>query len=115
MARTVGLPLMLVTLLVGAYLFMSQARSTGPTSAAATREEAHATAVAAGSSFQGAEPVLDDWYASNGTYAGAPLPPAFGVALVRADATSYCLQTTSSATPASHEDGPGGGPQPGPC
>ena len=106
---------MLVTLLVGAYLFMTQARSTGPTSASATREEAQATAVAAGSNFQGAQPVLDEWYASNGTYAGAPLPPAFGVALVRADATSYCLQTTSAATAVTHETGPGGSPQPGPC
>lgn len=115
MARTVGLPLMLVTLLFGAYLFMTQARSSGPASPAATREVAQATAVAAVSNFEGAQPVLADWFASNATYAGAVLPPAFGVALVRADSTSYCLQTTSTATPVSHETGPGGTPQPGPC
>lgn len=115
MGRTIGLPLLLVTLLIGAYLFMTQARSNGPTSAAATREEAQATAVAVGSNFQGADPVLADWFASNGTYAGATLPPAFGVTLVRADATSYCLQTTSTAIAVSHEDGPDGSPEPGPC
>lgn len=106
---------MLVSLLLGAYLFMTQARSSGPTSAAATREEAQAAAVATGSNFQGAQPVLDEWYASNGTYVGVVLPPAFGVAVMRAGTTSYCLQTTSSATPVSHEAGPGGSPLPGPC
>jgi hypothetical protein len=36
------------------------------------------------------------------------------VTLVRADATSYCLQTVAGAA-VEHELGPGGQPQPGAC
>jgi hypothetical protein len=38
------------------------------------------------------------------------LPPAYGIAVVRADAASYCLQRG-----AEHVDGPNGTPAPGPC
>ena len=55
-------------------------------------------------------------YAANGTYAGAQLPPGSGVVLVRADAASYCLQTTGAASTMMHETGPNGtAAQPGPC
>jgi hypothetical protein len=50
----------------------------------------------------------------NGTYAGATLQPVFGVTLVSANATSYCLQSGTGET-AQHVTGPGGAPQPGPC
>ncbi len=50
----------------------------------------------------------------HGTYAGATLEPVFGVALVQAGATSYCLQSGTGAT-AQHVTGPGGSPTPGPC
>ena len=53
---------------------------------------------------------MQAFYTQSGTYAGATLPPGSGVVLVRADATSYCLQAG-----AEHEDGPGGLPQPGGC
>lgn len=38
-----------------------------------------------------------------------------GVALVRADASSYCLQTTADPTAVMHDAGPNGTVEPGPC
>ena len=114
MSRTLGLPLLLVSLAVGGYLFMAQSKSSGPTSAVVTQAESQASAFTAGTNFQGADQVMEGWYAENGTYAGATLPPGSGVDLVRADATSYCLQTVAGST-VEHEVGPGGQPQPGSC
>jgi hypothetical protein len=115
MARTLGLPLLLVVLLIGGYLSMRQAGSSGPSSPAVTQAETQAQVATAGINFQGMAPVLASWYAANGTYVGAALPPGSGVELVRADATSYCLQTIGAATATMHETGPGGSPEPGPC
>jgi hypothetical protein len=42
------------------------------------------------------------------------VPPSFGVALVRADASSYCIQTGAGSA-LQHETGPGGSPRPGAC
>ena len=95
MSRLIGLPLVLVSLAVGGYLFYVQTRSEGPTAPAVTRAEAQAESVAAGSNFQGADVLLQAWYAENATYAGATLPPGSGVVLVRADASTYCLQTVA--------------------
>ena len=114
-ARTLGLPLLLVVLLIGGFLTMEQLGSSGPTAPAATQAEAEAQAATAGTDLQGIAPVLAGWYAANGTYAGASLPPGSGVELVRADASSYCLQTVGAATATMHETGPNGSPQPGPC
>lgn len=113
-SRTLGLPLVLLTLLVGGYLFATQARTEGPAAPAVTQAEARAAAAVAGTNFQGADTALQAWYAANGTYAGAELPPGSGVTLVRADTGSYCLETGSGTTLA-HEVGPNGAPQPGPC
>ncbi len=115
MSRTLGLPLLLVTLLIGGYLFMQQSKTSGPTSSVVTQAETQAAAFTAATNFQGTVEVLQASYAANGTYAGAALPPGSGVALVRADATSYCLQTTGDATAVMHETGPNGTVQPGPC
>jgi hypothetical protein len=113
-ARTLGLPLLLVALLVGGYLFTQQSKSVGPTSAAVTQAEAQASSAASATSFAAALPALQAWFADHGSYAGVALPPAYAVTVVRADAVSYCLQ--SGAPPAvSHLSGPGGSPQPGPC
>jgi hypothetical protein len=113
-SRTLGLPLLLVALLVGGYLFTQQSKSVGPTSAAVTQAEAQASSAASATSFAAALPTLQAWFADHGSYAGVTLPPAYAVTVVRADATSYCLQ--SGAPPAvSHLSGPGGSPQPGPC
>jgi hypothetical protein len=114
MSRTLGLPLLLVALLVGGYLFMAQNKSSGPSSAVVTQAESQAQSFAAGTNLQGADQVLQGWYAENGTYAGAPMAPGSGVTLARADATSYCIET-GTGTAVMHETGPGGQPQSGPC
>ena len=115
MTRALGLPLLLVTLLLGGYLFTQQSKTSGPTSSVVTQAETQAAAFTAASNFQGTIAVLQASFAANGTYAGAALPPGSGVVLLRADATSYCLQTTGDATTVMHETGPNGTVQPGPC
>lgn len=110
MARYIGLPSLLVALVIGAYLFATDAKKNGPTAPTVTQEINRAQASVAATNFQGAGTALQAWYAQNGTYAGATLPPGTGVVLVRADATSYCLQAG-----AEHEVGPGGQVLPGGC
>jgi hypothetical protein len=114
MSRTIGLPLILVTLVVGGYLFVQQSKSNGPSAPAVTQAEQQAGTFVAGTNFQAAAQVLQGYYAENGTYAGATLEPGSGVALMRADATSFCLQA-GAGTGVQHESGPNGTPQPGPC
>jgi hypothetical protein len=117
MTRTLGLPLLLVSLLIGGYLFTQQTKSTGPTSDVVTQAETQAQAFSAGTNFQAIVPLMDAAFASNGTYAGAELPVGSGVTLVRADATSYCLQSQGTGDPPAvmHETGPHGTVQPDPC
>jgi hypothetical protein len=107
--------MLLVALLVGGFLFAKQMGSTGPTAPVVTQAEAQAQAVAATTSFQAGDTALQAAYAENNTYAGAVLPPGSGAVLIRADATSYCLQTLPGVTPVSHETGPNGSAQPGGC
>jgi hypothetical protein len=114
MSRVLGLPLLLVSLAVGAYLFVAQTRSEGPTASAITQAEAQAESAVAGANFSGAAVLLQAWYAENATYAGATLPPGSGVVLVRADTSAYCLQTVAGSG-VQHELGPSGQPLPGPC
>src|SRR5262245_7784974 len=114
MTRLIGLVAVLSALAVGAYLFAVQSQQEGPTAEGATQVEAQAASAAAGTNFQGAAQALQGWYAANGTYTGATLPPGSGVVLVRADAGGYCLQTPPGSA-LEHELGPGGSPQPGPC
>jgi hypothetical protein len=114
MTRTFGLVAILAALAAGAYLFAVQSRKEGPTANAVTQVESQAVSAAAGTNFQGAAQVLQAWYAANGTYAGATLPPGSGVVLARADQSGYCLQATAGGT-LEHELGPGGSPQPGAC
>ena len=104
--------LLVLTLAVGGYVFAQQSKQEGPASQAAQQAEAEAAAAASATSFAAALPTLQAWYADRGTYAGAALPPSFGVTLVRGDATSFCLQTADGQ---SHETGPNGAPAPGPC
>jgi hypothetical protein len=115
MTRTLGLPLLLVSLLIGGYLFTQQSKTAGPTSDAAALAETQAQQFTAATNFQPVVPLMDAAFQANGTYAGADLPLGSGVTLVRADATSYCLQTTGDPTTAMHEAGPNGTVQPGPC
>jgi hypothetical protein len=115
MTRTLGLSLLLASLLIGGYLFIQESKTSGPSAPAVTQAETQAQAAVVATNFQGMASVLQAWDSSNGTYAGAALPPGSGVALVRADATSYCLETIGSATATMHETGPNGTPQPGAC
>jgi hypothetical protein len=113
-ARTLGLPVLLISLIIGAYLFATQSKNEGPTSPAITQAEAQANQAVAGTNFQGADASMQAWFAENQTYAGATLAPGAAVVLVRADTTSYCLQS-NAGTAVEHENGPGGTAQPGPC
>ena len=62
--------------------------------------------------FTGAEASLAAQRTVSGTYAGTPVQPP--ITLVRADATSYCLQLDQGAAH-QHLVGPDGTAQPGPC
>jgi hypothetical protein len=110
MLRVIGIPAILVTLLIGAYLAMKSMQSNGPTSATGRQEIAQANSAGAEVDFNQVVPGLQAYFDENSTYVGATLPPGSGVVLVTAAATSYCLQAGDE-----HEVGPGGTPQPGPC
>jgi len=112
--RSMGLVSMLLALAIGAYVFTTQMRTTGPTSKSGQKAQQDATAAAATANFQAAAPALQAYFLEHGTYVGATLQGVFGVTLARADATSYCLQVGAGET-AQHETGPGGSPAPGPC
>src|SRR5919204_6515873 len=112
MGRTLGIPLLLVSLAIGGFLYVSQLKSSGPTSAAVTKAETQAEVSVAGTNFQAADASMQTWFADHQSYAGATLDPSYQVAVVRADATSYCLQTAAGSA-VEHEVGPGGQPQPG--
>jgi hypothetical protein len=110
MSRSLGFPLLIISLAIGGFLFVKQSQTAGPTSPVAQRAETQAAAAASGTNFAAALPELQSWYADHGTYAGVTLPPVYGITVARADATSFCLQSGDE-----HQDGPAGPPQPGPC
>jgi hypothetical protein len=110
MLRVIGVPAILITLFIGAYLSMKNMQSNGPTSASGQQEIAQAHSAGAGVEFNQVVPGLQAYFDQNNTYVGATLPPGSGVTLVTADSTSYCLQSGDE-----HEVGPGGTPQSGPC
>jgi hypothetical protein len=112
MARGLSLVSLLATLLVVGWLLTAQ-NGQGPTRAQTTQAVDQAAAAAAGIAFQQAEAQLEQGHALNGTYAGASLA-GFGVTLVRADASTYCLQNGAGST-LTHLAGPGGTAAPGPC
>jgi len=115
MTRLLGLPALLIVLAVGGYLYAKDAKSNGPTSGAVSQAIAGADTAVAATNFRGADAALQAFFAQNGTYAGATLPPGSGVFLVRSDAGSYCLQATGAGGAAEHENGPGGAALPGAC
>jgi len=110
MTRFIGLSMLLVTLAIGGYLISQQLKSEGPTSPPVQQAITQANAAVAATNFEQADAAMQGFFAQSGTYEGAVLPPGTGVVLVRADASSYCLQAG-----AEHEAGPGGAPQPGSC
>jgi hypothetical protein len=117
MVRVFALVAVLAALPTGAYVFVQrQAGDSGSTPSAplVVQDEAQANAAVAGTNFRSADVALQAWFAANGSYAGASLPPGTGVVLVRADSTGYCLQAGTGAN-AEREVGPNGHPEPGAC
>jgi hypothetical protein len=113
--RVLGLPLVLVALAVGGFVFYQHSRSNNsPSPPAITQMESQASIAVATTNFSGAAEMLQGFFAQNGTYAGATLPPGTGVIIVKADDSGYCLQSADGATN-EHEYGPSGQVQPGPC
>ena len=114
MTRTLGLTMLLVSLLIVGVLFVQQTQTSSPSAPAVTQDDATRPALCR-DELPGHGNALQACYAGSGTCTGATLPPGSGVVLVHADATSYCLQTLGSATATVHETGPNGTPQPGAC
>ncbi len=114
MGRAVGLISLVCTLALVAVLMAMSMQHNGPTSASAKQAEQQADAAVASMNFTAAATQLEVFHAENTTYAGATLPPAFGVTLVRSDAASYCLQAGTGTT-VQHFVGPGGSAAAGPC
>jgi hypothetical protein len=115
MTRSLGIVSLVVVLAIGAYVFAEQAKTSGPSSPPVQQEVGQAQTAVSATNFEGAAESLQAEFAQSGSYAGATLPPGSGVVLVRADATSYCLQATAPDGSAEHEAGPGGQPLQGPC
>ena len=115
MGRAFGLVALVSSLAIVAVLMALSMQHSGPTSPTAKRAESEANVAVAGINFSGAATELAAYQAENGTYAGATLPPSFGVTLVRADAASYCLQAAGAGTAVQHFVGPGGPAAAGPC
>jgi len=114
MGRAFGLISIVVSLALVAILWALTMQHSGPTSSTAKRAEADATAAVSSLNFTAAATQLEAYHAENATYAGAVLPPSFGVTVVRADAASYCLQAGVGGA-VQHFAGPGGTPAAGPC
>jgi type II secretory pathway pseudopilin PulG len=114
MSRGFGLVAMICSLAIVAALMALNAGQNGPTSKGARVAEAQAQTAVGSLNFAQAATELEAYHAENGTYAGASLPPAFGVTLARADAASYCLQAGVGGS-TQHFAGPGGTAAPGPC
>jgi type II secretory pathway pseudopilin PulG len=107
MARAFGLvSLLLVVVVIGFMLTSQQSGSTRKQQSEAVDE---AQTAASGIAFQQAETQLEQQHSLNGTYAGTSLA-GFGVTLVRADASTYCIQNATA-----HVAGPGGTAAAGPC
>src|SRR5436309_8698673 len=113
MTRGLGLLSLVVSLAVGAYLLSAEMATQSRAKAKDAQLVNMAQDAAASTTLQQAAAALDQSRALNGSYAGANLA-GFGVTLVRADASSYCLQTVSHAS-VFHLAGPGGTPGRGAC
>jgi len=105
---------MVVSLAIVAVLWAMSMQSHGPSSSSTQRAERDATDAVSSINFTAAGPELEAFRAEHGTYAGAALPAAFGVTLVRADAASYCLQSGAGSS-VQHFTGPSGAAAAGPC
>jgi hypothetical protein len=107
MARALGTVSLLVTLVVIGWMLTAQ--QSGSSRKQQKRAVDQAQVTANGVVFEQAQAQLEQQHALNGTYAGTPLS-GFGVTLVGADASSYCIQNATA-----HLAGPGGAAATGPC
>jgi Tfp pilus assembly protein PilE len=114
MGRSLGVISLVVSLALVGILWALTMQHSGPTSATAESAESKASAAVSAMNFTAAATQLEAYHAENATYAGASVPPSFGVTLVRADATSYCLQTGVGSA-AQHFTGPSGAAAAGAC
>ena len=112
MTKLLGLASLLAALAVGGYLLSAQLGTTGPTSKTGSAAISEAGSEVSALNLQQAALALEQARLQSATYAGADLA-GFAVALRRADATSYCIE--SLRAPVSHLVGPGGTAAPGPC
>jgi hypothetical protein len=113
MARALAFVCLVTSLGAAAYLASRQMQESGPASPAATHAITVGQEIAGGVNLQQAAAALDEFRTANGTFAGAPVG-GLGVRLVRADTTSYCIETDSAGA-LFHEAGPNGSPAAGPC
>jgi hypothetical protein len=113
MTRGLGLLSLVASLAIGGYVLSGQMSTQSPAKAKGMKAITVAQDAAAATGLQQASSALEQSHALNGTYAGANLA-GFGVTLVRADASSYCLQTVSNGA-VFHLAGPGGTPAGGAC
>lgn len=114
MSRAFGLVAGICSLAIVPVLMALNMSQNLPTSHTAKRAESQATVAVGSLNFTGAATELEAYMAEHETYAGAALPPGFGVTVMRADAASYCLQAGVGGT-VQHSTGPGGTPTTGPC
>ena len=114
MSRSFGLIATVCSLAIVAILMAMNMQQNGPASPTARKAEAQATVAVGTINFTQAATELAAFQAESGTYAGATLPPSFGVTLVRADTASYCLQSGAGAS-VQHFTGPAGPAAGGPC
>jgi Tfp pilus assembly protein PilE len=112
MARGLTLLSLLATLVVVGWLLTSRGGD-APSRPQGSDAVERARQATAGVNFRQAEAELERAHSVNGTYAGVSLA-GFGVTLVRADGSSYCMQTGTGAT-MTHVAGPGGAAAAGPC
>jgi len=107
MGRALGTVSLLVTLVIIGWMLTAQ--QSGSSRRQQTQAVDRAQSTANGVAFEQAQAQLEQQHAFNGTYAGTSLGD-FGVTLVRADASSYCIQNATA-----HLAGPGGAVATGPC
>jgi hypothetical protein len=107
MGRAFGMVSLLVTLAVIGWMLTAQ--QSGSSRKQETQAVDQAQVTANGVAFEQAQAQLEQQHALSDTYAGTSLG-GFGATLVRADASSYCIQNASA-----HLTGPGGAVATGPC
>jgi hypothetical protein len=106
MVRTFTVTVIASALLWGWWVLATTYRQLGP--------RAERDAVPAPVALEKGADALEEWRERSGTYAGAELGAHRGLALVRADASSYCLQV-SEGRDAYHREGPNGAATAGRC